>query len=658
MRKISFLLALLLAPAVALGTVSERDKAELGAAGAQLLPNGGCEAGTYGWTRYVDAAGTSPVDGTGGSPTVTISATTTSPLGGAQSCVLTKPASNVQGQGWAYDFTVKKPGTVHEVTLDYTVVSGTYDAGSDSTDPDITAWVYGPTDGTPELKQLAPYKVLGVTIGATGKFQGRFQTAASGNAYRLILHEGKTGTSAYTFKVEARVSEQLRSYGPAISEWTTYTTTVSGLGTGSTSALSAQYRRIGDSMEVIITGVKDASAGTGSSAVTFTLPSGYTIDSNKTDLTDPGKTPLGIAHVYSIEASAQFEAALVIPATTTTVYIADPGTSNVYTGASFRASSEFGLRFTVPVTGWGGTVQMSNDGNLAPVIARYKISGAKSLTAGADNRIDYDSKDKDTHGAVTTGSGAWKFTAPRSDFYTICAAAVSATTSVQDLKLFKSTAGGAASFLAYIASLGSGAGMPSGCTGTPMDAGDYVYVALNNSAGTATSSNATQNWISITSGGSQQAGLNESVVASYTTSAMTSLSTTEAVIPYDDAIDTATYGSYDSSGGRTSSGSSWKWYPPSAGTYEITVNHLTTTITGSNCFVARVYKNGGSTPGKILHRAQGSNSGERISMHGSATVKLLATDYFQIKAGLCSGTLTLEGSRDANWIEIKRVGNY
>lgn len=57
-----------------------------------------------------------------------------------------------------------------------------------------------------------------------------------------------------------------------------------------------------------------------------------------------------------------------------------------------------------------------------PVIAMYGLSSPAdtSLDYNAFDVVDYDTKVKDTHNAVTTGA-SWTFTAPRTDFYTVSA---------------------------------------------------------------------------------------------------------------------------------------------------------------------------------------------------------------------------------------------
>jgi hypothetical protein len=101
--------------------------------GVQSIPNYiGNGKATYGTTAgfatYADAAGTSPVDGTGGSPNVTISTTSSSPISLDNSYLLVKDAANRQGQGWSYDFTINSgdKAKVLQFQMDYLVDSGTF----------------------------------------------------------------------------------------------------------------------------------------------------------------------------------------------------------------------------------------------------------------------------------------------------------------------------------------------------------------------------------------------------------------------------------------------------------------------------------------------------------------------------------------------------
>jgi hypothetical protein len=52
-----------------------------------------------------------------------------------------------------------------------------------------------------------------------------------------------------------------------------------------------------------------------------------------------------------------------------------------------------------------------------PIAASYWVSG--SPTVSATVQINYDSKEFDSHGAVTTGVGSWKFTPPENGLYLV-----------------------------------------------------------------------------------------------------------------------------------------------------------------------------------------------------------------------------------------------
>src|SRR3989304_202447 len=54
------------------------------------IANHDAETGTEGWATYADAAGASPVDGTGGAATTAWTRTTSTPLRGLGSFLLTK----------------------------------------------------------------------------------------------------------------------------------------------------------------------------------------------------------------------------------------------------------------------------------------------------------------------------------------------------------------------------------------------------------------------------------------------------------------------------------------------------------------------------------------------------------------------------------------
>ena len=88
------------------GTSTNWSEVGSGAGGINYITNPDAEAGTTGWAAYADAAGSIPVDGTGGAPTVTITTSASSPLRGLNSFLLTKDAANRQGEGVSAVFTI------------------------------------------------------------------------------------------------------------------------------------------------------------------------------------------------------------------------------------------------------------------------------------------------------------------------------------------------------------------------------------------------------------------------------------------------------------------------------------------------------------------------------------------------------------------------
>ena len=84
-----------------------------------------------GWSSYVDSAGVNPVDGLGGSPNITTSLNTSSPLSGDADLRIVKDAVNRQGQGIGYNFTIENRhlAKVLQITFDMELISGTYASG-------------------------------------------------------------------------------------------------------------------------------------------------------------------------------------------------------------------------------------------------------------------------------------------------------------------------------------------------------------------------------------------------------------------------------------------------------------------------------------------------------------------------------------------------
>jgi len=140
-----------------------------------LEDNPDFEANDDGYVEYADAAADVPVDGTGGSATSTFARNTTTPLRGNGDGLFSKPASNEQGEGFAYDFSIANSDQAQKLTITFE-----YDASdADYADGDIKIFVYDKTNTN-------LIRVNGEDLqGGKGKHYAQFQTASDSTEYRL-----------------------------------------------------------------------------------------------------------------------------------------------------------------------------------------------------------------------------------------------------------------------------------------------------------------------------------------------------------------------------------------------------------------------------------------------------------------------------------------
>lgn len=155
-----------------------------------LIANGTAEVDASGAVAYANAAGTTPVTGTGGTPVTAVSRITTLPLQGAGSFRITKDAANRQGEGVAIAFSaaLALQGRPTRIDFDFRP-GGSYAAG------DVGVFVYDVTNSTLiPVSPSAPPATAGIS-----HFTGAFTASATGASYRLIFHVTTTNASAWTF---------------------------------------------------------------------------------------------------------------------------------------------------------------------------------------------------------------------------------------------------------------------------------------------------------------------------------------------------------------------------------------------------------------------------------------------------------------------------
>jgi hypothetical protein len=308
-----------------------------GDGGINYISNGKAESTSTGWTAYADAAATLPEDGTGGTANVTFSRVLSDVLRGTGSFQFAKPNYSCQGQGASYDFTIDAADKNRALTVsfDCKITNTNYAAN------DVTIHVLNVTDG-----KLCPISG-GNGIVASGP--GTLQFSTNNNtSYRLIFHVASTSALTWAMNIDnITVGPVYAAPSPAMSDWQSYTPTIGGLGSGAATT-QAYYRRVGDSVDITVVVTKDGTGGSGSSAVTASLPPGIAIDTAKI----ASYTCVGaFSATGTITGAIQINTA---DTTNTTVQFLKATTGAFY-GSDFTAGSAIRLSFTVPIVGWSGT---------------------------------------------------------------------------------------------------------------------------------------------------------------------------------------------------------------------------------------------------------------------------------------------------------------
>lgn len=355
----------------------------------QTNPDAESDASGYTVSKNTSAAATPDSGFVTASTNITWTRSTSTPLRGTGSFVLTKDAANRQGEQVYYSFTLDNADLAKPlcVSFDYTVGSGTY------ADGDVIVYLY---DGTSFI-QPTPYKILSTTADVPARWVGYFQTSATATSYRILFHVSSTSASAYTLKFDNfLVNPTFQPMGSVDQDWTSYTPT----GSWSTNTTyTGKWRRVGDSLDLDIL-VSTAGAPT-SASLTVNLPSGFTIDTTKVADTTAGVDPWLSTVVIRDGGTEIYEGAIKYSSTSAIAVFKDDGdgTQSAVTQAApitFGAGDWVSIKVAgIPISGWSSSVLMSADAETRVVAFNGTKSGTQAVTASTTDITV--TAQKDTH---------------------------------------------------------------------------------------------------------------------------------------------------------------------------------------------------------------------------------------------------------------------
>jgi len=459
--------------------------------------NANASVSTTGWASYADAAGTTPVDGTGGAPTVTITRDTNSLVIGTTSLLITKDAANRQGEGVSYAFTIDTALKNQPLTItSYVAASANFVFGSENgvTASDIQVYIYDVTNSV----LITPFPA---TVSANGLFQAQFQSTAS-TSYRLIYHVVSTSALAYTFAMgEVSVSPSQSSFIPLSSDLKDCgALSLSAVTTpptkGTTSRDKIYYRRDGQYAEFYFQYTQTGAGSAGSGHYLVNLPDGLRIDTDivpgNTDVasgtvaTSPGNVGGGQASAGATNTVGLFG---VVVYGATQVRFVGPfgGTQSAWSSSTYALSNadvQLDGFFRVPIKGWtSGFKSSAVVGQNVPENLRASKSATQSLGTGSTTKIVWQTVTHDSAGGWDSSNNRYVVKTPGKFKVTSQVQFETNATGYRDIHVYKN---GSAVYTNQATAASSGAFdlmLPVNTPDIEMVVGDYFEIFATQTSG-------------------------------------------------------------------------------------------------------------------------------------------------------------------------------
>ncbi len=623
-----------------------------------ILGQGDAELGTTGWNSFKDAAGTLPVDGTGGSITGghTFAQSSTLPLNGTYSFLLSKPASNTQGEGFSKDLTVPLGYPTRSFAW-----TGIYSTDVNYVDDDYLVYFYDQTGAV--LVQPTPYLIK---ASAYGTLRAELQIPASCVAIRAIIFCATTSATTRAIKFDdMRISPVKRASGP-ISVYLGALTTTGSATTNTT--YDFKYWRTAEGWLKAQGKINFAGAPNAFGALSVNIPAGMDIDLTRLPTLAGTFENFGMSRIRDASALNYVGQLSYTSTNLLRILYLDSSANllNVTPTAPFTitTSDDVYVEYEVPITGWGSSATVSEDFGTRQIVAEvYKSAAAQTIAHNTLTTITWDTVRRDTAGIFDDAND--QFVLPESGNYIVygCVEYNVSTQTVQSARLNllingtdskrcagsvgAATEGTIAHELAFCVPLN---GMVKGDTVRlqtfQRNTGSVTWDVNNNATGLVT-------FFGIAKlAGNQQIAASEIIFASYASDAGQSIpDAADTTINFEDKL-------FDTHNAVTV-GVSWVFTAPVSGWYQLyaRINYTARSWTAGDLVVLFVTKNG--TNVRYLHNdeAQANNSQVK-ECKGQHTVYLLRGETMAVRTHQDNGAnvaASLATDREV-YIDIMKVG--
>jgi hypothetical protein len=223
---------------------------------------------------------------------------------------------------------------------------------------------------------------------AATSFNTTFDTANQ-QYYRLTLNFPASASNWYTL-AQFVLGPGVITQGAAVGEWQSITFAVpTNLGAGS-GTNAAFFRRVGSNMDLKLIFTKDGTPGSGAGSVTFTMPTGYTINT--------GVLNAGVMGYAALAGSTYGPATNVFAVNSTTFCIRENGAATNLTGADFTAGSDIHLQLSIPIAEWAGNGTVNLGAG-----AQVEYAATSGTWDAASTTTVYGPGGQAIGGALTTG---------------------------------------------------------------------------------------------------------------------------------------------------------------------------------------------------------------------------------------------------------------